>query len=167
MRSFKQDYKNGKENEERLFNYMENNIQNFDGYLEKNKFECYDIVDTKNKYFIEVKQRQYNKGCFKDWLIGYDKIEKYELIKELHPQFKKYKYMFINSFVDGDYFVIIDNLNDTDYSLSNFQRTERIDKNDIRKKYMFINDNCFKPIHKYKKRIFKKKKNILDFIKHK
>lgn len=152
-RSFKQDYKQGKENEDMIFNYLKDNIKSFRGKQIEDNFSSYDIIDTKNKYFIEVKSRTYSSDFFSDWMVGRDKINMCDKLKR-KQEYKNYKFMLINIFTDKIKYVIIEDLENDEYRFSKFQRKNRSDKRDVLKKYMYIDSESFEDIDNYKSRRF-------------
>jgi hypothetical protein len=152
MRSFKKDLQIGIKNEKRIlkllkerFNDTENKIR-----LNKNKYGFYDIIDETNRRFYEIKKRNYNFSCFPDWMIGFDKYEKYlELKKNNKERYFGYSLYLIQSNKDNDYYCLLSRKRVL--KIQNFKRDDRIDHIDIEKKYLYINSNFFKCLDRLKK----------------
>jgi hypothetical protein len=93
------------------------------------KFDLFDLVDSKNKYFVEVKQRNNTHNKYTTTMIGYNKYEKAkQLIKN------NYNVLFVFVFTDGTYYYKV-----SDEVISP-QKGGRVDRgyNEI-KNYIYIN----------------------------
>ena len=106
-----------------------NKLFNIELNTTSNKFDEFDLIDTKNKYVIEVKKRSNNYTKYPTTMIGYNKYTKG---KEYHKN--GYKVMYFFQFTDGIYYF--------DYIGQEFtpQKGGRCDRgyNEI-KNYIYIN----------------------------
>jgi hypothetical protein len=145
MRSFKEDYKNGIENEKRILQILKNKFNDTEDQiiLNKNPYGFYDIEDKINKRFIEIKQRNYKLNKFDDWMLPFSKIIKFREIKK-DKRYLKYSFYYIQCNLDDDYYCLLNSkkINKIKYH----KRADRIDKTDTNQKYIFIKTLYFKTL---------------------
>ncbi|MCP4119568.1 MAG: hypothetical protein GY737_30040 [Desulfobacteraceae bacterium] len=133
MKSFKQDFKYGIENEKRIFDLLQNKYDNLKHSTDKySKFDFYN-----DKYEFELKTRNNNYNAYPTTLIACDKVQR--------KTDKKIILLF--DFTDGLYYIKYKPRKFNKFSIIDFQRFQRKDFNDIKKQYYHI------PINKLKKLI--------------
>ena len=148
--SFKSDYNNGIENEQRILNILKEKFNDKDNQirLNKDKYGFYDIIDEINERFYEIKKRNYDFKCFESWMLGLDKYLELKKLKKINKKYKKFSLVFIQTNKTEDYFTIINKKKII--NIQNFKREGRIDKIDIEKEYLYIESVFFKKLEKLK-----------------
>ena len=152
MRSFKQDNKDGINNEKRILNILKEKFNDTDNQIRLNKdiYGFYDIIDDLNKRFYEIKKRNYDFSCFNSWMIGLDKYKKFKKLKKNNKEkYLGYSLYLIQSNKDNDYYCLLSKKRVL--NIQNFQRDARVDHIDIKKKYLYIDSKFFKCLDELKK----------------
>lgn len=139
-KTFKADNLFGLKTEKDVLTLLQNNIHN--GFKRTKKMSIVDfyLKTTDNKKcIIELKSRNINKSKYSTTLMPLNKYE-YMLQKP------NYKGIFLFKFTDGLYGCNIEDLRENEnFIIDDFKRNKRVDYDDKRKKYLFINNNFLRP----------------------
>jgi hypothetical protein len=126
MRSFRQDYAFGLQNEERVMPVLERTFnENFE------KTDRYHPLDFKGRgCWVEVKTRTFDVGKFETTLLPYSKIE--------YAKNCANAVYFVFVFTDGIYYIQYDSEVFSKFAVNVFQRTSRTDHRDAPQNYIYI-----------------------------
>jgi hypothetical protein len=154
MRSFREDYKKGIDNEKRILEILKKKFNDTDNKIRLNedKFGFYDIIDDINKRIIEIKQRNYTINRFFDWMLPLSKLIRFKKMKKL-DKFSNYTFFYIQCNLDGDYYCILNKKNIGKIQLH--KRKDRVDKVDVEQNYIYLKTNKFRDLKvmKYNKKL--------------
>jgi hypothetical protein len=119
--SFKKDLEFGLNKEKEILNLI-NKYFKRDIHKTIDKFCKYDFYD--NRYNYELKSRRCSSNTYDTTLIPFDKLQK--------------RIIFLFLFTDGLYYIKYKKEKFNEFEIKEFVRNKRNDKNDIKKKYVFI-----------------------------